>query len=95
MPTLLAGLLALFPQKLKRFLKPLLSKFTHNIFGVAAFATGMVSTILALTDLRWVKGKDPGNMGLPIAWLLSFILVITLIGPAKSLVTQARSFFNR
>lgn len=95
MPTLFAGLVALFPQNLKRIIKPLLSKCSHNLLGVAAFVVGMISTIMAFTDLRWVKQKDPGNMGLPMAWLLGTLTVITLIGPARTFYTQVRSFFNR
>jgi len=94
-PTILAGLASLFPRPLRRFLKPLLSKWTHNVFGVAAFVTGMVSTIMGYTDLGWTRQFDPGHMSIIMAWCLSFVTVITLIGPAKTFCNQMKSFYSQ
>lgn len=92
LPTVLAGLTALFPVELKKYLKPLLSKFSHNLFAVATFVTGMISIVMGYTDLRFAKTYDPGDLRYAMAWFLGIMTVITLIGPAKSFANQIRSF---
>lgn len=93
-PTILSGTLALFPQPLKRCLKPLLSKATHNLFAVGAFVTGMVSIWMAWEDERWARSKDPGNIRHSMAWMTAITTVIACFGPVKTAYSQARTVLN-
>lgn len=95
LPTMLSGLFALLPQRFKRFLKPLFSKFTHNLFATIAFVTGMVSLAMGYTDLRWSKTYDPGEFRTYMAWFLGIVTVITMIGPVRTFFNQGRSFLGR
>lgn len=90
LPTIIAGLCALFPVSLKKLIKPLLSKSSHIFFAVFAFVTGMVSVVMGYTDLRWSKTNDPGDMRYAMAWILSIITGITLLGPTRTAVNYVK-----
>jgi Eukaryotic cytochrome b561 len=81
--TIISGCPALFSLELRRFIKPLFSKATHNLLSVLSYTTGMVSIINAY-DTRWAIQNDPGEIRFIMIWCLSFILVFTLIGPLKT-----------
>lgn len=86
--TLLTGVSSLFAPDLKKYISPLFSKFLHNLIAVAAFVTGMIAIINAYLTKSWIIRGDPGNIRLWMVVFLSFIIVLTLIGPLKSIYFQ-------
>ncbi|XP_070500771.1 transmembrane reductase CYB561D2-like [Chironomus tepperi] len=87
--SIVSGLTALFSFEARRYLKPVISKFSHNILSLAAFVTGMVSLIYAWVDIRWASRYDPGNLRYMSAWALGFIIFFSCIGALKSLWNQS------
>jgi uncharacterized membrane protein len=86
--SMVSGLAALFSFDIRRFLKPVMSKFAHNVISIAAFVTGMVSLIYIWKDGRWAITYDPGYLRYMSAWCLGFITFLTCIGAVKSMWSQ-------
>ena len=93
--TLLTGVSSLFAPDLKKYISPLLSKFLHNLIALAAFVTGMISIIIAYLTKSWIIRGDPGNIRLWMVVFASFIIVLTLVGPLKSMYFQIENKFFR
>lgn len=93
--TLLSGISNLFAPELRKYISPLLSKFFHNLIALAAFVTGMVSIIIAYLTKSWIIRGDPGNIRIWMVVFLSFSIVLTLIGPLKSMFFQIENKFFR
>lgn len=55
------------------------------------FTVGISAIIVAYLTRNWAKKADPGNIRYGMAWLLSFIIVLTLIGPLKTFYGQLRA----
>ena len=87
--TIVSGLSALFSYEVRRFLKPVLSKFFHNTFALTTFIAGMISLIYGWIDTRWARLYDPGNMRYISSWMIGFIIFFTCIGAFKSLIHQS------
>ncbi|XP_070498996.1 transmembrane reductase CYB561D2-like [Chironomus tepperi] len=86
--TILSGLSALFSYEVRRYLKPVISKFSHNTLALVTFITGMISLIYGWTDTRWARLYDPGNLRYMSSWSLGFIIAFTCIGAFKSWIYQ-------
>lgn len=93
--SLLTGISSLFAPELRKFVSPLLSKFLHNLIALAAFVTGMVSIIIAYLTKSWISRGDPGNIRIWMVVFLSISIVLTLIGPLKSMYFQIENKFFR
>jgi hypothetical protein len=93
--TTVSGCSALFSPELKRYLRPVLNKTLHNLLALVAFITGMISIIVAYLTKSWISRNDPGNMRYVMSWLVSFIILFTLIGPLKTLWSQLRALLSR
>lgn len=93
--TLLSGISSLFAPDLRKFISPLLSKFLHNLIALAAFVTGMISIIIAYLTKSWIIRGDPGNVRLWMVVFLSISIVLTLVGPLKSMFFQIENKFFR
>lgn len=91
--SMLSGIVALFPMKLRKLLRPIFSKMYHNIFAITSFVFGMVSIIIGYNTRSPTKSIDPGNMNLAVIGLVAAVLAITLIGPLKTLYQSLRTFF--
>lgn len=83
--SILSGCSALFSGKLKSFLRPIFSKFFHNLFAIVSFVFGIVAMIIAYNTRSFARNYDPGNIRYVMIGLLSCILIFTLIGPLKTL----------
>lgn len=86
--TIVSGLSALFSYEVRRFLKPILSKFSHNTLALVTFITGMISLIYGWIDTRWARLYDPGNLRYVSSWTIGFIIFFTCIGAFKSWIYQ-------
>jgi hypothetical protein len=93
--SVLSGCSALFSDRLKRLLRPLFSKFFHNLFAVCCFVFGFVGMIIAYNTRSWARNYDPGNLRYVMIGLLSTILAITLIGPLKTCYKHLSIVFGR
>lgn len=88
--TVLSGSSALFSLELKRYIKPVFSKTGHNIISTLCYIIGMAALISAYVTRSWLKKADPGEVRIIMIWCLRFILILTLIGPLKTLYRQFR-----
>lgn len=86
--SMVSGIAALFSFECRRWLKPILNKFNHNLISIFAFVTGMASLIFIWKDGSWAKRNDPGNLRYMSAWCVGIITVLTCIGALKSLWFQ-------
>ncbi|CAG9798733.1 unnamed protein product [Chironomus riparius] len=92
--SIISGCSALYSIELKRYLKPIFSKFIHNLLAIIAFVTGIISVIIAYDTKSWAKKHDPGNVRVLMMWLLAFIIIFTLIGPIKTLWNHLKTITN-
>ena len=93
--SIISGCSALYCVELKRHLKPVYSRFIHNILALTTFVTGMISVIIAYNTKTWAKKHDPGNMRVLMMWFLAFIIILTLIGPIKTLWNHLKTIVSR
>ncbi|KAG5676838.1 hypothetical protein PVAND_006645 [Polypedilum vanderplanki] len=82
--SIFSGCSALFSNRFKNYLRPLFSKFFHNLFSICSFVFGFVAMIIAYNTRSWAKNYDPGNIRYVMIGILSSILLFTLIGPLKT-----------
>ena len=86
------GISAYFSQKLKIYYKPLYVKIFHNVIATVTFITGMSSIIIAYFTKNTIIEHDPGNdVRFWMAGFTSITLLITLIGPFKTLANQIKA----
>lgn len=91
--TIISGCPALFSLELRKYIKPLFSKATHNLLSVLSYLTGMISIIYAY-DTKWAIQNDPGEVRFIMMWSLSFVTIFTLIGPLKTGYGQVKDFIS-
>lgn len=88
---MLSGLAVFFPMRLKKFIQPIFSKFFHNLFAITAFVFGMISIIIAYYTRQPTNNVDMGKADFVIAGFVTVTLILTLIGPLKSLVRHGKT----
>lgn len=93
--TAISGCSALFSNELKNFLKPLLSKSAHQVLAIATFVTATIGICYTLGQQRFNKRHDPGSLRIHMIWILCSLLVLTLIGPLKTLYKYLKSGLSR
>lgn len=93
--TAISGCSALFSNELKNFLKPLLTKSAHQVLAIATFVTAGIGICFTLGQQRFNKRHDPGSMRIHMIWILCSLLVLTLIGPLKTLYKNLKSGLSR
>lgn len=79
---ILNGTSALWSRELMRLMRPVYTKLFHNVVGILAFVTGMVSLIYGFNKLRYNITRD---VIVALQVLCGITLVISLIGAAGSL----------
>ena len=82
--SMVSGLGSLFSIEARKYIKPVLTKFTHSLLSITTFVTGMVSLIYAWYIHKWGKTYDPGYMTDVNMWCLGFITFFSCIGALKS-----------
>lgn len=86
------GVSAYYSQKLKDFFKPLHIKIFHNVIATITISTGMSSMIIAYFTKNTIIEHDPGNnVRFWMAGFTSITLLITLLGPLKTLTFQIKT----
>jgi uncharacterized membrane protein len=80
--------------RLKSLIKPIYSKFFHNLFAIASFVLGMISVIIAYNTRKPSRSIDPGYMNHAIIGLAVASMVITLIGPLKTFYEHGKVFIK-
>lgn len=81
---MLSGCAALFPKNLKNLIKPIISKFFHNLFALTSFVAGFIAMIIAYNTRKFARNIDLGYMRHCMIGFLSVILAITLLAPLKA-----------
>lgn len=92
--SILSGITSLFAPILKKYLKPLYSKLTHNVLAIATFAFGMASITAAYLYENFAKTHDFGNQRVWAAVITTITIFLTLIGPLKTLYIQTRALLR-
>lgn len=92
--SILSGCSALFSGKIKTFLRPIFSKFFHNVFAIFSFIFGIIAMIISYNTRSFARDIDPGNMRYAMIGFLSCILLFTLIGPLKTLFRHFGIMFS-
>lgn len=82
--SMLQGVWAYFAYDLRSYLKPITSRFLHNVVSVLCFVIGMISLAFA-----YPMGIDHGAFdSVEVQWSLTVIAILTtiltLIGAVKS-----------
>lgn len=93
--TAISGCSALFSQELRTILQPLFTKSSHNVLAITTFVTAAIGMCYTLGQQRFNKRHDPGNLRIVMIWILCSLLVLTLIGPFKTLYRYSRSALSR
>lgn len=91
--TFFNGIFAMNSMKLKKFLKPLHLKISHNLLSIGAFVIGMASIIDGYLTKRVMQTNDPGDVRY---WMVVFSIVsviLTVLGPLKNLYSQISDAF--
>lgn len=86
------GTMAFYAKKLKRFVPPVYFKFLHNLFGLAAYTTGIASLIFGLdkrTFSSYVSSEDKTG----VICCISVIAVFCVIEALRSLYNQIKNLF--
>lgn len=91
---MLSGCAALFPKNMKNLIKPIISKFFHNLFALTSFVAGFIAMIIAYNTRKWARNIDPGYMRHCMIGFLSVILAITLLAPLKAFFRHVSSIKN-
>lgn len=91
---MLSGLAAFYPIRLKNYIRPIFSKFVHNLFAIAAFVFGMISIIIAYYTRKPVNNIDMGKMDIVIVGFVAATLALTLIGPLKSIYRNGMTIYS-
>lgn len=86
-----SGLPALFAARLRKRIRPVFSKFTHNLLGITCYVVGMASQCLA-----YPKKNKSGDRDSMVFWMTlgtALITVLSLVGALRQL--RAHSFSIR
>lgn len=92
--SMLSGFAALFPKDLKNLIKPIFSKFFHNLFALTSFVFGFIAMIIAYNTRSFARNIDPGYMRHCMIGFLSVILAITLLAPLKAFFRHVGVFMR-
>jgi len=85
----LNGTLALWAPEIRRWIKPVYSKFFHNVIGIVAFAVGMASISYGY-DLHDFANRSTLQIRHALKWAAYITAVLSLIGAVRSLYGQAK-----
>lgn len=87
---LINGTLALFSIELKNYLKPIKTKFFHNLVGTSAFVVGMIALFFGYEYDFLFNGTPPEA----VRWCQAvaiITIILSLFGAIRSMTTQAKS----
>ncbi|XP_015602840.1 cytochrome b561 domain-containing protein 2 [Cephus cinctus] len=85
--SIVLGVPALFAARLRRTVKPVVSKFIHNLLGISCFVVGIASQIMGY-ELNWMKARVPDEVILLFIIATVMVTVFSLIGALRSLWGQ-------
>lgn len=88
--SVLQGIWAFFAFDLRKFMKPALSKFLHNLTSVVCFIVGMVSLIYGYR-LGMMKLYSTDEIRLALIAFAITTTLLSLIGAAKSALNFLKS----
>ncbi|ALC38931.1 CG13077 [Drosophila busckii] len=88
--TMCSGLAALFSMRIKKLLAPLLNKAFHNFLGIAVFVVALVTQFYGY-ETKYFKTRTQNDFQVLIKCLTLTSLVLTVIGPLKSLYHRLQS----
>jgi hypothetical protein len=71
--------------------KPIFNKFFHDLLGSVTLVCGLTTLIIAYKTKSWLEINDPGEMRTVMIWLISIIIIFTLIGPIRTLWCHAKT----
>ncbi|KAG4072275.1 hypothetical protein HA402_004207 [Bradysia odoriphaga] len=89
MGAFLNGTIALWAPEIRKWIKPVYSRWFHNVIGIIAFAIGMAS-ISHGYDLRDFSRRSTVPIMYALKWAAYVTAVLSLIGAVKSLYEQTK-----
>lgn len=87
----MSGVTALFSIELMEHVKPVLNKFFHDLLGVLTFVFGLTTLIIAYKTKSFLQVNDPGEMRIIMIWLISIVIILTLIATFRTLWNHTKT----
>lgn len=84
------GTLALWSVELRHYLKPIQTKFFHNLVGTSAFIVGMVTLFLGYEYHFFFVGT-PTEARMWCQAVAIITVLLSLLGATRSLITQSKA----
>lgn len=82
--SMISGLAALYSQKLKQFLSPLLNKTFHNLLGLVTFVLALTAQYYGYETGFFVR-KTTEDFRILMKCIILMTLILSSVGPLKSL----------
>lgn len=84
---LFAGITALYAGDFRYVIRPVITKFVHNLLGILTFVFGMVSLYFAYY-LRYTERRASWEVRTTLAWFTIITTVLSCVGALKALKNQ-------
>lgn len=83
------GIFALWAAEIRRWVKPVYSKWFHNAIGIIAFVIGMASIAYSY-DMRQIRGQFTVEIRIALKWATAITAALSLVGAIRSFYDQTK-----